>query len=183
MRPLATGRPARTTPHSPRAHDPVDAATHTQAPRNRLTEPEPKHKSNPSHTPKPLTLDSYPSPPREQHNHSPHPQPTQPPNQPAPETKRHLTKPTLAHTRVHQDARAAPLGRDRRHSTDDTRQTTQRYCTAAPAARACACTVRAPLFFSFWFFFLFFSQKKKKKTSEKKKNKKKTKIRGGGRGT
>ena len=28
------------------------------APRNRLIEPEPKHKSNPSHTPKPLTLDS-----------------------------------------------------------------------------------------------------------------------------
>ena len=26
--------------------------------RNRLTEPEPKHKSNPSHTRKPLTLDS-----------------------------------------------------------------------------------------------------------------------------
>ena len=26
--------------------------------RNRLTEPEPKHRSNPSHTPKPLTLAS-----------------------------------------------------------------------------------------------------------------------------
>ena len=26
--------------------------------RNRLTEPKPKHKSNPTHTPKPLTLDS-----------------------------------------------------------------------------------------------------------------------------
>ena len=39
----------------------------------------------------------------------------------------------------------------------------------------CACSVRAPLFFSF-LFFLFFP--KKKKTSKKK-----TKIRGGGRGT
>ena len=59
-------------------------------------------------------------------------------------------KPTLAHTRVHQDARAAPLGRDCRHSTDDTRQRTQHYCIAAPAARACACIVRAPLFFFFF---------------------------------
>ena len=112
--------------------------------------------------------------PREQRNHSPHPQPTQPPNQPAPEAKRHLTKPTLTQARVHQDARAAPLGRDRRHSTDDTRQRTQRYCTAAPAAHACACSVRAPLFFSF-LFFLFFPKKKKKKQVKKKKKKKQEK--------
>ena len=32
MRPPATGRPARTTPHSPRALDPVDAATHAPGP-------------------------------------------------------------------------------------------------------------------------------------------------------
>ena len=102
--------------------------------------------------------------------HSPQPQPTQPPNQPAPEAKRHLTKPTLTHTHVHQDTRAAPLGRDRRHSTGDTRQRTQRYSTAAPAAHACACSVRAPLFSSF-LFFLFLFQKKKKKTKKKKKKK------------
>ena len=43
-------RLGRTTPWTPLPTRP--------APRNRLTEPEPKHKSNPSHTPKPLTLDS-----------------------------------------------------------------------------------------------------------------------------
>ena len=32
MRPPATGRPARTNPHSPRALDPVDAATHAPGP-------------------------------------------------------------------------------------------------------------------------------------------------------
>ena len=32
MRPPATGRPTRTTPHSPRALDPVDAATHAPGP-------------------------------------------------------------------------------------------------------------------------------------------------------
>ena len=32
MRPPATGRPARATPHSPRALDPVDAATHAPGP-------------------------------------------------------------------------------------------------------------------------------------------------------
>ena len=143
-----------------------------------LPEPKPQHKSNLSHIPKPSTLDSKPGPLREIRRHSPQPQPTQPPNQPAPEAKRHLTKPTLTHTRVHQDTRAAPLGRDRRHSTDDTRQRTQRYSTATPAAHACACSVRAPLLSSFLFFlFLFFSKKKKKK------KKKKTKIRGGRRGT
>ena len=66
-----------------------------------------------------------------------------------------LTEPTVTHTRVHQDARAAPLGRDRRQSTNDTCQGTQHYCTAAPAARACDSSVRAPLFF-------FPFQKKKK---------------------
>ena len=128
-------------------------------------QPMPDH--DPSHTPKPSTPDSKPGPLKEIRRHSPQPQPTQPPNQPAPEAKRHLTKPTLTHTRVHQDTRAAPLGRDRRHSTDDTRQRTQRYSTAAPASRACACSVRAPLFFSF-LFFLFFFPKKKKKTGKKK---------------
>ena len=114
--------------------------------------------------------------------HSPQPQPTQPPNQPAPEAKRHLTKPTLTHTHAHQDTRAAPLGRDRRHSTDDTRQRTQRYSTAAPAAHACACSVRAPLFTSFLFFLFLFSQKKKKKkkTGKKKKTSKKKKRKLGG---
>ena len=135
-----------------------------------------------SHIPKPSTLDSKPGPLREMRRHSPQPQPTQPPNQPAPEAKRHLTKPTLTHTHVHQDTRAAPLGRDRRHSTGDTRQRTQRYSTAAPAAHACACSVRAPLFSSFLFFLFLFS-KKKKKQKKKKKKKKKTNIRGGGRGT
>ena len=101
--------------------------------------------------------------------HSPQPQPTQPPNQPAPEAKRHLTKPTLTHTHVHQDTRAAPLGRDRRHSTSDTRQRTQRYSTAAPAAHACACSVRAPLFSSFLFFSFSFFQKKKKTKKKKRK--------------
>ena len=43
-------RLGRTTPWTPLPTRP--------APRNRLTEPEHKHKSNPSHTPKPLTLDS-----------------------------------------------------------------------------------------------------------------------------
>ena len=174
-----TGRDARPRPEVTKVNrTPKDANAHDDGHhyaqrhraqaryrRNRLTEPKPTHKSNPSHTPKPLTLESQPGPPREQRNHSPHPQPTQPPNQPAPEAKRHLTKPNLTGADVHQDARAAPLGRDRRHSTDNTRQRTQHCCTAAPAARACACMVRAPLFF---FFF--------KKT-------KKTKIRGGGRGT
>ena len=70
------------------------------------------------------------------------------------------------------------LGRDRRHSTDGTRQRTQRYSTAAPAAHACACSVRAPLFSSFLFFLFLFSpqKKKKKKTGKKKKKKKKKQV-------
>ena len=63
------------------------------------------------------------------------------------------------HHRVHRHYQCKDLT-----STEDTRQRTQRYCTAAPAAHACACSVGAPLFF-----FSFFFQKKK--------------IRGGGRGT
>ena len=77
---------------------------------------------------------------------------------------------TPSHLR-HMDRVAATmpsLGRDRRHSTGDTRQRTQRYSTAAPAAHACACSVRAPLFSSFCFFFYFFQKKKKQKKKKKK---------------
>ena len=52
----------------------------------------------------------------------------------------------MTSTRVHQDARAAPLRRGHHQSTGDTHQRTQHYCTAAPVAHACACSMRAPPF-------------------------------------
>ena len=175
----AAGRHARPRPKDTKPKDAkADANGHRYAQSHRtqarnchncLAQPKPQHESNPSHTPKPLTFDSKAGPGREQRCHSPHPQPIMPPNPPAPKAKRHLTKPNLTHTRVHQDAPAAPLGRDRPQSTNDTRQRTQNYCTAAPAARACACSVRVPPFFPF----------QKRNTEEEKKKK----IRGGGGGT